>query len=775
MPTGAILCTAAVALPLLGALAAALAHRRASPRSLTAVALASALASAALIGRLWRPDAAGSWRVPWVEAMGLGLGWHPDRLALLLALMVAVAAVLTVAYSHPYWRRVAAPAGLGDRLGTYYAAMLVFTASMLGLALSEDLFQLYVFWELADVASFVLIALDRREPRAWSAAVRALLFTALGGLALLVALVLLVGLTGTSSIPAIVSAGPLDADPAVVGAIVVLVAIAAATKSAQFPFHVWLPPAMIALTPINAFLDSAALVAAGVFLLARLQPVLGEAMLWPWVLGAIGLASMVAGGIAAMRQTDPKWLLAYSTISQFGFMFVLLALGAGGLAAALWFLMQHAIVKAALFFAFGITERGQAPRLTPAAGYALAAAAALPALSLAGVPPLAGFWMKELYLKRALEAPAGALLAGVGVVAAALTLAYTLRYLTLVLGDRSRPSGTPSRPMLAVVAILALLTVAFGLFPEPVARHLIEPAAAAAGASSGLSFEYELGPALLLSGVALATGAALYAVLRRRPHLLESDITGQWPLAGPYARLVAAVMGLGRALLSVQNGALPRYIHGVLLGLASIVTFAVLAAAGGDWAIAADPVLDELPAVRGAQALLLGLVAVGTVVVLAARAHLRAILALGAVGYALGALFALIAAPDLALVQVHVETLVTVLFALALVRVPRQVRRRFAGSPPRRWRAPRLAVAALAGLLAAALSWVAIEHTPAQPVAVWYNENAEALVEAPDVVAAILVHFRAMDTVGEVAVFAIALLGVAVLVRLAREQKEQGA
>jgi multicomponent Na+:H+ antiporter subunit A len=769
-----LLASLAVAAPFLGALAVVAVYLGwESSRASAWLAVAFTGISTVLVGWLWWVEAKLVWRVDWIEPLGIGFGWRLEPFTMLFAVMVATFALLTMLYSAAYLPRMLAAYNLQWNPALYYAALLFFTGAMLGLVWSEDLFQFYIFWEMLDLASFVLIGLAWRNLENRRAAFKALLITALGGLALLFGFILLFISTGTSSISELLEAGVAAAIPAD-SLVIILLLIAAASKSAQFPLHVWLPPAMVAPTPVNAFLDSAALVAAGVFLVVRFNPLFAESSLWMGILLVMGSASMLVGGLLALRQDNLKWLLAYSTISMFGFIFVLTALGEGATFAVLWFVLQHAIIKAGLFFAAGAVES------TPAGGMAVAEGAtrtpprftflmvisAVLALSLAGIPPLAGFWMKEFFLARLMEESPHPLLVATGVVAAALTLIYMLRFLWLGFSREMRnlPFG-----IVLVVTLLSASTLLIGIFPEPISRALVEPAAAAiTGSAPDVDFGYHLAPELLLSLLALATGALLFWGRTHWQPWLAQRRMAQWSLDGFFEQAAYSILHLGRRVQRVQNGSLERYLYVVMMGLIGLILLAL----PGIWQ---QPLFEphenlallfDRSDILWASALLLILIGAATVLTLVVQTHLRMVLMLGVVGFITAGLFGLLSAPNLGLVQVHVETLITVLFVLLLVRVPHRIRHHFEEqSLLQDWRWSRLMIALFFGGITGLLSWIAIKHQPPTSVAAWYNEETLQLVGAEDIVAAILVHFRALDTLGEIVVFAIATLGVWILVQ----------
>jgi multicomponent Na+:H+ antiporter subunit A len=758
---------AAVAIPFAAALLLFAGSRlwtRASARSIPAgLAVASAATLTLLVAWSWYAAALPVHvRVDWMRTLGIGAGVYLDGLALIFVVVAAPAGLLACIYSGRFLAHERRSRGLSAADATYYGYLLLFLGAVLGVFVAEDLVQLYVFWELTDVASFLLIGLNWRDARSRAAAVKTGIITAIGGLALLVAFVILAEAAGTSSIPAILAAPP--AGGGAVDVALVLLVIAAATKSAQFPFHGWLPAAMVAPTPVNAFVDSAAVLAAGVYLLARFLPVFAGAPLWEPLVTIVGLMSMVVGAVLAIGARDLKWILAYSTISQYGFIVALLGgASSAGVTAALFFFVHHAIIKAGLFFVAGLADYAGGDARARHVSLATAAALVL-ALSLAAVPPLGGFWMKEAFLDVVLGRTWP--LPVLGFVVAALTPVYVLRFLTRAYAGRTIDTMAPVRlpgSMLAPALTLSVVTMSLGLWPEAALVGLVQPGASAVtGGLDPLSLSLHLGPALLLSIGALTLGAVLFVTRHRWIGVLA--LGPAWSVDRLWAMAATLLTAVGRRVLRTQHGLLSGYASVVLLGLLALVVFSLATARA-----ATVPAEVRVAWNSGEAPLGLFVILVATACVLSftLRRHLQVVLVLGAAGFLIAGVFAVARAPSLGLVQVHVETLITVLLLLGLSRIPTEARERLDSGPRARMTALRLIAAAVAGAAAAWVSWLAIEHRGDRAVADWIERHAETS-GAADPVATVLLYVRALDTLGEVFVFGATTAGVLVLVRLVR-------
>jgi multicomponent Na+:H+ antiporter subunit A len=716
----------------------------------------------------------------WVPSLGLAATLRLDAFALLMVALVSGIGVLVFVYAYGYFTKPPAA------LGRFAAALTAFAGAMLGVVLADNLLLLFVFWEATSVTSYLLIGHEDEEPRARDAALQALLTTGGGGLALLGGLVLLGQAAGTYELSELAAAAP--AGPAVHVALA-LILLGCFTKSAQVPFHTWLPGAMAAPTPVSAYLHSATMVKAGVYLVARLAPIVAAVGVWRPAILAVGLATMVVGGYRALRQTDLKLLLAFGTVSQLGFLTVLLGLGTadttfGGTA----LLLAHGLFKATLFMVVGVIDKQAGTRdlrelarvharLRPTVIAGTVAAA-----SMAGLPPLFGFIAKEAVYEALLHeqlalGPLG-LVAIVGIVGGSvLTFAYSARFVAGLWGrgapddagqtTAAAPPKAPARPAGVFAApgvVLAALTVALGALPLLV-DALVHAAARAldpAWVGGSLRLWHGLNLALALSGLTVAAGGGL-VLARAGVARLQGRVRGVPDATAVFFDLVDGTLRWAKRVTGVvQPGSLPLYL-GVILVVVVVLPGSALVRGGLPAGLAADEGL--LQTVVGASIVLTAL-ATATV-----RRRFPAVLLLGAVGFGVGLLFVVKGAPDLALTQFIVETLSLIIFVLVLRHLPDRFRSQ-AGNVDRLVR----------GLLAAGVAAFVFVFTlaaaaarTAAPVSEEYLARALPEGHGRNVVNVILVDFRALDTLGEVTVLVVAAIGIASLAAAARRDRRPAA
>jgi multicomponent Na+:H+ antiporter subunit A len=691
---------------------------------------------------------------PWFPRLGMSARFRMDGLGLLFALLVTVIGALVVVYAHRYL------AG-EPRRGRALATLLAFAASMLGLVLADDLLLLYVFWELTSVTSWLLIAFHGERPQARLASWQALLVTAGGGLALLAGFVLLSVAAGTSHLSALLADAPALARHPLLPWAAALVAAGVLTKSAQFPFHGWLPRAMEAPTPVSAYLHAATMVKAGVYLALRLAPLLGGVAAFRWTLVVAGGASLLVGAARATLESDLKRVLAYSTIGALGFILLLTGVGTpAALHAALAYTLAHALYKGALFLVAGAVDHGAGTRDGDRlaglrrAQPLTAAAAALAALSMAGAPGGFGFVAKEAAYAGTLHGH-GPVIPVVAVLGSALLVVSAAAAGWLPFWSRGTPppgAHEVAPSLWAPPLALAALGIVFGVAPAA-ADALLRPAAAglAAAGAAPLALFHGWGTAAVSAGT-LALGAALVVARPRlRAALGPAGARASQDGFGAFLRGVSLVADRHTALL--QTGSLRRY-----LGVTFAVTAALLAA--GFVRAGALPAW-RLGAPRPPE-LVLGVVAVvAAVTAVRTRSRIAAITALGGVGFAIGMLFMLFGAPDLAMTQIAVETVTVMVFLLAFRHLPRFTRRSSRAAKGRD-----ALLAAAVGAAMTALVLATSGTPPAAPISAYHLEHSVRAAHGSNVVNTILVDFRGLDTLGEVTVLTVAGFGIVALLKL---------
>jgi multicomponent Na+:H+ antiporter subunit A len=710
-----------------------------------------------------------TYSAPWVPSLGVSLSFYVDGLSLLFGLLIAGIGALVLIYSGGYM------AGK-PHLGRFYAYILFFMASMLGVATAGNVLTLFVFWELTSISSYLLIGFDHDDEASRAAAWQALLVTAGGGLALLAGLVLLGNVAGSMEMAEMLAAGDAVREHSLYVPILLLVLLGAFTKSAQFPFHFWLPSAMAAPTPVSAYLHSATMVKAGVFLLARLSPTLSGTAEWTAIVTTVGGVTMVMGAYVAFRHTDLKRLLAYSTVSVLGLLTMLLGLSdPRATTAAITYLLVHALYKGALFLVAGAVDHETGTRdINRLSGLrhampVTAVAAALAALSMGGFPPFSGFIAKEMLYQTALDLPVSMILIVATVGASMLMLAVGIKVGVQPFFGTVRP--TPKHPheapasMLLGPVLLAALGFLIGVLPGWAARYFISPAASAVEAGFvdvQLKLWHGLNLALALSALTLAGGAALYFGERRLAW--ATGALDRLFTIGParwYAAALKALFAIAAAQTRLfQSGYLRYY---VLMAIMLTVGLA------GHSLLSHGPVRTlALTGVRFHEAALAVLILMAAMMAVHTRSRLAAIVALGVVGYGVALIFVLFGAPDLAMTQFLIETLLVILFVLVFYHLPGFG---ILSRPRARARDATLAILFGAVITALVLSVATIPRDDVLPQ--FYAANSVALAHGHNIVNVILVDFRALDTLGEITVLAVAGVGVFALLKLRMAKREE--
>jgi len=702
-----------------------------------------------------------TFRLPWAPGLGLTFDFRLDGFGLLMLALVSGVGLLIFGYSRWYFAD-------GPRLGRFAAILTVFSGAMLGLIVADNLLALFVFWELTSITSYLLIGFDDDKAAARAAALQAMLITGAGGLFMLAGFVILGQAAGTYSLFEILAAPPAGGS---VGVALALVLVGAVTKSAQVPFHSWLPSAMAAPTPVSAYLHSAAMVMAGVYLVARLSPAFApHHLFWQPALITIGLGTMLLGGYRALRQTDLKLLLAHGTVSQLGFMTALVGAGVPELTfAGAALILAHGVFKAALFMVVGAIDnhRGtrdlrrlhQLSREMPGTFVVATIAVA----SMVGLPPTLGFLAKESAFEASLGfAPA---IAGVVVVGSVITFAYSARFLWGAFSSKpdavapeTSPGGRASEwPLLVPAGILALSTVVLGL-ATGVTSRLVQVAARALDSASGgeLYLWHGFNVPLAMSGATILAGVLLFAA-RKHVETWQSRVR---PALGSQQVFESSLRGLNRVADRttglVQTGSLPAYLGVIFLTAVLLPGWALV---GNSLPLALT--LDASPL----QLAVAGQVAAVGLALAVIRRRFIAVLLLGAVGFGVAVLFLVWGAPDLALTQILVETLTLVIFVLVLRHLPERFE-------PVRWRAGngiRALISIVVGLFVTGFALIASqERAGINATAIEYLERSVPEAGGQNVVNVILTDFRAFDTLGEIAVLCVAAMGIASLVLAGR-------
>ncbi|WP_172254667.1 Na+/H+ antiporter subunit A [Saccharibacillus deserti] len=764
----------------------------------------SALLFAALLGYL--PEVrAGSpitESFAWIPSLGISFTLYLDGLSLLFALMITGMGALVAVYSVAYMD------SSKESPTSFYVCLLTFMGAMLGLVLSDNLLTLYGFWELTSITSFLLIGYRHENYRARYGALKSLLITMTGGLGLLSGFVLLYVMSGTYRIRELFEVGaPLASHPLFLPAMI-LILVGAFTKSAQYPFHIWLPDAMEAPTPVSAYLHSATMVKAGLYLVARLSPVFSGTPEWFWLVSLGGLVTLLYGSVAAVKQTDLKGILAYSTISQLGLIMCLLGLSslsgifdgeeqllyAAAGTAALFHLLNHAVFKGALFMVAGIVDHETGTRdIRKLGGLAQVMPIAFTislfgAFSMAGLPPFGGFLSKEMFLEAVVETlHAGvfdlhtwaALFPFVAWIASVFTFIYSALFVTRTfLGPRKkamRGLKIHDAPALMTIppALLAALALVLGLFPGLAAYSLIQPAAEAmmpiAAADGGripveIKFWHGWTPALWMT-IGIVAFGALLAWSARRWAKLYAFFPRRLSINRFYD---ASLRFFERITVWVtafyMNGSSRSYVKYILGFMMLVLGFILFNSTDVTFRVGAYAQIAPYEWV-----ILLGLAA-GGIAVPFAKSRPVAIILTGTVGYMMTLMFVFLRAPDLALTQMVVESISVTLYLLCFYHLPKLRTEQQAV----RFRLPNFLVAIAVGVLMTLVALAVLGTNPFEPISDYYVRESYESAGGKNIVNVILVDFRGFDTMLEIMVLAVASIGIYNMIKLRRKATDVG-
>jgi len=705
----------------------------------------------------------------WTPALNLALTFYLDGLSLLFALLVTGIGALVVIYSGGYMQD-------HEYQGRFYMLLLMFMTSMLGLALANNVLTLIVFWELTSITSYLLIGFEHREAESRASSLQALLVTGGGGLALMAGLLLLAPAGGSFELSELIQqSSEIQAHRYYLPALL-LILLGAFTKSAQFPFHFWLPNAMVAPTPVSAYLHSATMVKAGIYLLARLHPALSGTGWWEGLVAGAGLLTMLIGAFMALNSTDMKQILAYSTVSSLGTMVLLLGLNVSdAVKAMVVFLIAHALYKGALFLVAGTIDHETGARdVTRLGGLLkkmplLAFIAGLAAVSLSGLGPVLSFIGKELLFEVVLQAqarwyvvvPAAVIASAVSITVA---LIIAIRPFFGELKETPRQPHSPPVSLWLGPAVLALAGLVLGLLPGVAERYLAGPAVNAILQSPqrlNLALWHGLNPALLLSGIAIVLGVAGYLVWETwRLQMTRLEWLLRWGPSALYGWSLIILNWVATAMARVvQNGYLRFYLMGIILAVIGLVGSALVLEGGYYWP-------ENLLDVQFYEAGLAFMIIVAALTAVRMRSRLGAIAALGVVGYSIALIYLFFGAPDLAMTQFLIESITVVLFVFAFYHLPR-----FTDMSPPGPRLVHVGIAALAGTMMTVLVLSAVGVNLYPSISEFFTENAVSLAHGRNIVNVILVDFRGFDTMGEITVLGAAAIGVYAILRYKRKER----
>ena len=698
----------------------------------------------------------------WLEGIGLYFAFRLDGLALLFALMILIIGLLVIIYARYYLAKT-------DSMGRFYAYMMMFMGSMLGIVLSENVLQLVVFWELTSITSFLLISYWQHRRDAREGARMALAVTGAGGLALLGGVLLLGHIVGSYQLTDILAQGDLIRGHELYEVTLILILLGVFTKSAQFPFHFWLPHAMAAPTPVSAYLHSATMVKAGIFLLARFFPVLSGTDIWTWLVGGAGMITLLIGAYTALFKHDLKGLLAYSTISHLGLITLLFGFGTQLAAvAAMFHIINHATFKASLFMVAGIIDHETGTRdmrkINGLIKYMphTAALAIIASLAMAGVPLLNGFLSKEMFFAEAVSASQASMYAWtipvLVTIAGILSVAYSLRFIHDVFfnGEPIGLTKTPHEPprfMKIPVDLLVIICLAVGILPMYTVAPILDIAVAGTLQTTppeySLAIWHGLNLPLMMSFVALAVGTLIY--FNRKALITNYERHEHINAKAYFMKLMDKLISFSiKVSRSFDKGSLQNSAAWIIFGSIVITAFGFLSF---NSELLGNRALMDIDPVSVIVASLLIIASIMTAVW--HRKRIVSLVVIGVVGLVIALIFIKFSAPDLALTQISVEIVTIILLLLALYFLPQKTPKEI--GKLRIWRDMGLAIFSGVGVTLFTMMVLSREF---DPISYYFLNNSVPGGGGTNVVNVILVDFRGFDTLGEIVVLALAGLGI---------------
>ncbi len=737
----------------------------------------------------------------WIPSLGINFDAYVDGLGLLFSLLITGIGTLVILYSIYYLSKTK------EALYSFYVYLLLFMGSMLGVVLSDNLMSLYSFWELTSLSSFLLIGYWYKREKSQYGALKSMLITVFGGLSLLAGIVLLYIMTGTFSIREIISNVDVVTSSHLFIPALVLILLGAFTKSAQFPFHIWLPDAMEAPTPVSAYLHSATMVKAGIYLLARLSPVFAISATWFFVISITGLITLFWGSFSAVKQQDLKGILAFSTISQLGMIMSLIGVGSAAihydflddniylvaLTAAVFHLINHATFKGSLFMVVGIVDHETGTRDIRKLGGLMSfmpvtfTIAIIGGFAMAGLPPFNGFLSKEMFFTGMVNVTKmdmysmqtwGFLLPIIAWVGSIFTFVYSMILVFKTFTGKYQPEKLEKKPheapvgMLISPVILASLVVIFGFAPNLLESTLIEPTMASIAPSLlaegkeyqvHIKFWHGFTPELFMTLGVITFGILLFMTLQKWSKI-HTRFPSSLTLNNGYNY---GIKGMEKGSTRIMKTLMTGFIRDYLLIIFTFIGIVLLVTLFSQNAFAID--LKDTASIGVYEAILAVVMVAATITTLLAKSRLTAIISLGVVGYTLSLFFVLFRAPDLALTQLVIETVSVSLFLLCFYYLPefrkRKVRVKF--------QLPNLLVALLVGTTVTLLGISANSTKLFESISHYFIENSYEKAGGENMVNVILVDFRGFDTLFEITVLCIAALAIYGMIRLRLTKEEE--
>ncbi|PTH67777.1 Na+/H+ antiporter subunit A [Staphylococcus agnetis] len=728
----------------------------------------------------------------WMPQIGMNFDIYVDGLGLLFSLLITGIGSLVVLYSISYLSR-------SEQLGNFYCYLLMFMSAMLGVVLSDNLLVLYLFWELTSFSSFLLISFWRHKEKSLYGAMKSMMITVFGGLSLLGGFILLYIASGTWSIRELVRhVDDIHTSPFFLLAMIFII-IGAMTKSAQFPFYIWLPDAMEAPTPVSAYLHSATMVKAGIYLIARLTPLFAVSQGWIWTVTLFGLVTLFWGSLNATKQQDLKGILAFSTVSQLGMIMSMLGIGAvsyhfngaenqfyvAAYSAAIFHLINHATFKGALFMITGAVDHATGTRDIKKLGGLMTimpisfTLTIITSLSMAGVPPFNGFLSKEQFLEAMIEVTSanvfslntlGLLLPIVAVIGSIFTFVYSFKFITEIFLGNYQPDALPHKAHEASILmnippiILSTLVIAIGLFPSLVSTPLVEPAVKSIANIDNITAEFHLWhgftPAFMATLIIYVVGAILLLTHKKWVPLIKGlpqflTLNYWYDQTGRYSPFYATQLTRTYMTGFSRNNIVIIFTTLIII---TVVTL-ILVPFTFDF--------KHVSPIRPYEFISVITIIIAAVMIMFARSRLFSIIMLSAVGYSMAIFFIFFNAPDLALTQFVVETISTALFLLCFYHLPNMSR--YNETP--RFKIVNVVISISVGLIVTILGLIAYGNRHFISISEFYKKHVYDLAEGKNMVNVILVDFRGTDTLFESAVLGIAGMAIYTLIKLRAKHK----